>query len=577
MAELSKSPNLDKLANPGSESQTAFYTTEDLIGSWSSSDGTKAPAQSAAPEQRPTDPNQPRSRSLRAPRMGISLPVTIHFQGGGKEETQTVFVMDRGAIISLTATVQPGHRVILKNSKGGKEAECRVISTERGLKETNQVELEFTQPMHDFWPVHFPSDDRSEQRNQVRQELISRPVQRQTPSSPSLPGSRPGNLSATAKGPKQDEPHYGGDPGSLVPVGGSLNTERSVEPSPPLNTGNSIADRIKSIPPLSSRALPTLELPSVPATKKTPPPTRKTPPPVASPYRPPIRRPQTNSQTRSLVLPVVSVLVLAALVTVGVVVVKHRSQSVEGSSQVAQAPAVTQTPPSPNTTPEPSPQAPKSVEIAKAAPPAPVVLEPETKVQPETTITREPEPQAPAEPARARRLPAAAEKPASVAEKTVPQKREIATTRTTAGNLVRKVVPGEEPPPPAPTLTGDAASVNRNASANNVLSGVITGSSPNVAAAPPVAVSRVKAARLISSPPPAYPAIARQNRIQGDVTIEVSIDSAGKVAQAKVISGPPFLQQAARDAVRNWKFEPASLNDKPIEYQMQVKVHFAIQ
>jgi periplasmic protein TonB len=571
MAELSKSPDLDKLANPGPESQTAFYTTEDLIGSWSSSDGTKAPGPPTAPEPRLSDTNQHRSRSLRAPRMGISLPVSIHFQGGTKEETQTVFVMDRGAIISLTAAVQLGQRVILKNSKGGKEAECCVTSTERGLKGTNQVELEFTQPMPDFWPVHFPSDDRAnEQRNHARNDLASRPVQPQTASSPQ-PNSRPGNISTTAKELKQEEPHYTGNPASLVPLGASLRAERPAEASTSLsNTGNSIADRIKSIPPLSSRTLPTLELPSIPAT-------RKTPPPAATPYRPPVRRPQTNSQSRSMIIPVASVFALAALVAVGVVVFKHRSQAVAGNSQVAQAPTVTQTPPLQNTTPEPSPQAPKTVEAIKTAAPAPTISQPEISVQPEK-IVKEPEPQPAAEPARTRRSSAAAEKPASaVVEKTVPEKRVISTTRTSVGNLiVRKDAPGEEPPPPAPTLT-DAASVNRNASASSVLSGVITGGSPNVAAAAPLVVSRVKAARLISSTPPTYPAIARQNRIQGDVTIELSIDPAGKVTQAKVISGPPFLQQAARDSVRNWKFEPASLNDKPIEYQMQVKVHFAIQ
>ena len=96
-------------------------------------------------------------------------------------------------------------------------------------------------------------------------------------------------------------------------------------------------------------------------------------------------------------------------------------------------------------------------------------------------------------------------------------------------------------------------------------------------ASAPKTISHIKAPHLITATPPQYPAIAKQNRIQGDVTIEMDIDESGNVSSEKVISGPPFLQGAAKDAVRRWKYEPATLNDKPIPYHMQVKVHFALQ
>lgn len=88
---------------------------------------------------------------------------------------------------------------------------------------------------------------------------------------------------------------------------------------------------------------------------------------------------------------------------------------------------------------------------------------------------------------------------------------------------------------------------------------------------------RVKQPRLITRVEPKYPPLAIQTRMQGAVEIDAVIDEHGNVVEAKVVSGPPLLIQAAMDAVRQWKYEPTYLNDEPVPVQLIVTVQFRLQ
>jgi TonB family protein len=57
---------------------------------------------------------------------------------------------------------------------------------------------------------------------------------------------------------------------------------------------------------------------------------------------------------------------------------------------------------------------------------------------------------------------------------------------------------------------------------------------------------------------PVYPDIARKMRLNGTVRVQVVISPNGKVKETKVIGGHPILVTAAVDAVKKWKFDPAS-------------------
>ena len=58
--------------------------------------------------------------------------------------------------------------------------------------------------------------------------------------------------------------------------------------------------------------------------------------------------------------------------------------------------------------------------------------------------------------------------------------------------------------------------------------------------------------------PPIYPEIARKMGISGTVKLQLLVASNGAVKETKVIGGHPILVTAAVDAVKKWKFEPAS-------------------
>ena len=54
-----------------------------------------------------------------------------------------------------------------------------------------------------------------------------------------------------------------------------------------------------------------------------------------------------------------------------------------------------------------------------------------------------------------------------------------------------------------------------------------------------------------------YPELARKMNISGTVKVEVVVAANGTVKDAKVVGGHPVLANAALDAVRKWRFEPA--------------------
>ena len=72
------------------------------------------------------------------------------------EETQTVLVFERGAVIRLSAAVADGQLVFLTNKSTGKEVVTQVVR-KRAFRPTNcYVDLEFTEACPGFWGIEFP-------------------------------------------------------------------------------------------------------------------------------------------------------------------------------------------------------------------------------------------------------------------------------------------------------------------------------------------------------------------------------------------------------------------------------------
>ena len=110
----------------------------------------------------------------------------------------------------------------------------------------------------------------------------------------------------------------------------------------------------------------------------------------------------------------------------------------------------------------------------------------------------------------------------------------------------------------------------------SLASGLIAGSANQPAAPLPVG-GEVKSARMISSVPPAYPALARTQHVAGDVRIDALIDATGRVTTMKVVAGPTLLQQAAMDALRQWKYQPATLDGKAVPMHLTVTLQFRLK
>jgi TonB family protein len=75
---------------------------------------------------------------------------------------------------------------------------------------------------------------------------------------------------------------------------------------------------------------------------------------------------------------------------------------------------------------------------------------------------------------------------------------------------------------------------------------------------------------------PVYPPIARAARIQGTVVFEVRIGVTGKIESMKVVSGPPILQQAAIDCLKQWRWRPFAKDGAPIAAEGPVSIEFSL-
>src|SRR5438477_2767523 len=60
---------------------------------------------------------------------------------------------------------------------------------------------------------------------------------------------------------------------------------------------------------------------------------------------------------------------------------------------------------------------------------------------------------------------------------------------------------------------------------------------------------------ILHSPDAVYPEQALQDRVEGRVTLKVTVGPDGTVTHAVPVSGPKALRQAAMDNVRQWQFE----------------------
>jgi protein TonB len=122
------------------------------------------------------------------------------------------------------------------------------------------------------------------------------------------------------------------------------------------------------------------------------------------------------------------------------------------------------------------------------------------------------------------------------------------TTEVAFGDPIGPIDPGPPPPPPLPPRPKDPVRVGSVLQAPNKL----------------VHVS------------PVYPRLALDAHKEGLVILEAVIGEDGSVRDVKVLRSQPLLDQAAIDAVRQWRFTPSMLHGEPVPVVMTVTVNFTI-
>ena len=107
---------------------------------------------------------------------------------------------------------------------------------------------------------------------------------------------------------------------------------------------------------------------------------------------------------------------------------------------------------------------------------------------------------------------------------------------------------------------------------NGVLVGVV-----GEVEAPIRLIGDIEPPKLIKQIEPIYPEIARQAKVEGTVSLEVTTDIYGRVQGVKILRSIPLLDQSAIDAVSQWVFEPMIINGKPRGVIFTVPVRFRLE
>jgi protein TonB len=167
-----------------------------------------------------------------------------------------------------------------------------------------------------------------------------------------------------------------------------------------------------------------------------------------------------------------------------------------------------------------------------------------------------------------------------------PSTPNVAPRSNAAPTEAPSVIPTTEPPPSTPPGVvgvegGENLGVHQGA---GVLADTNVSAAPTALPSPPETPKFVRVGGVIREPrklvhvPPVYPVIAQQARVQGAVILEALIDVTGRVQNVKVLrTDSPLLDEAALQAVRQWRYSPTELNGVPVPVLMTIFVRFTLE
>lgn len=102
---------------------------------------------------------------------------------------------------------------------------------------------------------------------------------------------------------------------------------------------------------------------------------------------------------------------------------------------------------------------------------------------------------------------------------------------------------------------------------------------PPVAPHKPVFVKASQDPRYAKAFHPDYPPSLVREGLEGSVTVRVSIDATGRVSAIELIkaTNPAFFEETREQALRYWRFKPATSDGTPVASQQVLTVEFNLE
>jgi protein TonB len=116
-----------------------------------------------------------------------------------------------------------------------------------------------------------------------------------------------------------------------------------------------------------------------------------------------------------------------------------------------------------------------------------------------------------------------------------------------------------------------------------IVGGLVTAPPPPPPPPPPAPIQAVRIGGNIQAPAlvkrvePRYPDLAVAAKITGLVILEATVGPDGSVESVRVLRSVKFLDQAAIDAVKQWKYSPLVLNGVPTPFVLSVTLNFSMR
>ena len=497
------------------------------------------------------------------------------------EETQTVLVFERGAVIRLSAAVVDGQLLFLTNKSTGKEVVTQVLR-KRSFRPTNcYVDLEFTESCPGFWGIEFPKSapdsgktiadkiklgDENEGRankpamvpdaqdvERLRTEVVE--LQKQLKSlqqiAPQSGGSEPLKLPVAPPVGFTEQEKQAEDKRleALFAVETNLESAQAPKILVPYPAKSSYSDSPKSSGKKWIAMVAVLLVAAAAGAYQF------------GAFDGLLKKPA----------PLQSVSTGAASSSVGSSGKSDNARSGQGSSPESAGLVVTESP-----TGEPNGAAAKDVVSNNSVASNPV---PSNSVSgnsaAKNSLPTSASPISDGTPDSESKIDVSASSspanskvtiPAKSSAKPLPYSRVAAAAKVgnhgkspaanaSAPNSVKKRATNSVPPAPAPT----------SASAN---------STPDAPAEVSTASENYVGPRLLKSVKPVAPPEALKNYVTGNVNVDALVDSAGQIQSVTVISGPPKLRATAIKEMKQYLYEPARRNGKSVSSHVKVTLQY---